>query len=211
MINALLVIFEPVAAWDRIARARRSIGFIVLMYLLPTLMIASALEGYSLVRWGRERGRVEEVMHAQTFTRNHAIVFEVAQTLLLILVVFIGAKLVKSVGETFHGRHTYTQAFTAVAYGFGPLYLLRLLDFFPKISPLIGWSIGMVLTVTVLYHGMPRIMEPDPSHALGFFFMGSLLLVALSAMVRFVTYWYLIGHFGPLEAAVTKFAASLPF
>ena len=28
-------------------------------------------------------------------------------------VVFIGAKLIKSIGETFHGRHTFTQAFAA--------------------------------------------------------------------------------------------------
>ena len=43
--------------------------------------------------------------------------------------------MVKSIGETFHGRHTYTQAFTTVAYSLSPLFLLRLLDAFPGVSP----------------------------------------------------------------------------
>ena len=60
---------------------------------------------------------------------------EAAQILLSLGVVFCGASLLKSIGETFHGRHTYTQAFTAVAYSLGPFFLLRLLDVFPGISP----------------------------------------------------------------------------
>ncbi len=211
MINALLVIFEPVAAWDRIARANRSIGFITIFYLLPLLLITSFGEGYGLVRWGRERGQVREVRHEHLFSRNEALIFETAQLVLSLVVVFAGAKMVKSVGETFHGRHTYRQAFTAVAYGLGPLFLLRLLDAIPKLNPWISWSIGILLSVTALYQGLPRIMAPDPSHALGLFFMASLLLILLTGLLRFITFWYLEGNFVVVENFVSKLATQLPF
>ncbi len=211
MIKALLLIFDPLSTWEGIARVRRSIGFILIVYLLPILLITSAGEGFGLVRWGRERGPLQELAHVQNFTVGHALIFEAAQLLLSLLIVFVGARMVKSIGETFHGRHTYTQAFTAVAYGLGPLFLFRLLDVFPRLNPWISWSIGIILTIAVLYQGLPRIMEPDPSHALGFFFMTALLLVLMSGLVRFVTFWYLIGRFGQVEAVVTRLADKLPF
>src|SRR5262245_57164371 len=121
MIKALLLIFEPAAAWDRIYRARRSLAFIFVIYLLPMLLLTAFAEGYGLQRWGRSR----EIGPARVYTRGEAIIFETGQTLLYILVVFIGAKLIKSIGETFHGRHTVTQAFASVAYGLSPLFLLH--------------------------------------------------------------------------------------
>src|SRR5436190_7974956 len=108
MIKALLLIFEPVAAWDRIARAQRSVMFIFFMYLLPMLLLTAIVEGYGLEHWGKAR----EIGPKRVYTRGEVILFETGQTLLYILVVWIGAKLIKSSGETFHGRHTFTQAFT---------------------------------------------------------------------------------------------------
>ena len=114
-------------------------------------------------------------------------VVEAAQLVLSLAVVFVGANLVKSIGETFHGRHTYTQAFTAVAYSLSPLFLLRLFDAFTGISPWATWAIGIVLSIAVLYHGVPRMMEPDPSHAFGLYLMSALLLVLVTGLARFVT------------------------
>jgi hypothetical protein len=200
MIKALLLIFEPVATWERIARARHSVGFILGVYLVPFLMLTCAGEGYGLVQWGRQRG---EVPHLEKFSIGETLIFEGAQFLLSLVVVCAAAKMIKSVGETFHGRHTYTQAFTAVAYSLGPLYLLRLLDIFPRMFPWASWGIGIALAIAVLYHGLPRMIVPDPSHALGLFFIGALLLIVLTGLVRFITYWYLDGRFGGLEAYIS--------
>jgi len=196
MIKALLLIFEPVATWERIARARRSIGFILGCYLIPFLILTCAGEGYGLAHWGRERG---EVRRLDKFSVGETLVFEGAQLVLSLVVVFAAAKMTKSVGETFHGRSTYHQAFTAVAYGLAPLYLLRLLDIFPRMSPWASWGIGIALSVAVLYHGLPRLMTPDPAHALGMFFISALLLILLTGLMRFLTFWYLEGHFSDLE------------
>ena len=208
MIKALLLIFEPNATWEGILRARRSLGFIVALYLLPLLLITSAAEGYGLVHWGKWQG---EIGRLKTFSLREAVLVEVAQILLSLGVVFVSAHLIKSMGETFHGRHTYTQALTAVAYSLGPLFLLRLLDAFAGISPWVAWAIGICLTVAALYQGVPRSMDPDPSHAFGLFLMSALLVVLVSGLVRFATAAYLQGKFPALQSLISDLAARLPF
>jgi hypothetical protein len=211
MLKAILLVLEPIATWDKIVLARRGLVFVLLVHVVPLLLITSVCEGYGLVHWGKPRGEVQAVAHLKPFARGEAIIYETAQFLLSILVVFVGAKMVKSIGETFHGRHTYTQAFVAVAYGLSPFFLLRLLDVFPSMSPWVTWTIGIVLTIATLYHGLPRMMEPDPTHAFGLFLMGSLLLVLVTGLVRFLTWWYLGGKMQPVEAFFSDLAARLPF
>ncbi|MEI7937703.1 MAG: YIP1 family protein [Verrucomicrobiota bacterium] len=208
MIKALLLIFEPVGTWDGIFRARRSLGFILALYLLPLLLVTSAAEGFGLVHWGKKQGEFGRLNH---FPLREAVLIEAAQILVSLVVVFGGASLIKAVGETFHGRHTYTQAFTAVAYSMGPFFLLRLLDTFPGLSPWVAWAIGMSLTVAALYQGVPRMMAPDPPHAFGLYVMSALLLVSISGLVRFATATYLQGKFPALQSLITGLAARLPF
>lgn len=202
MLKAILLVFEPLATWEKIFLARRGMVYILLVYLLPLLLITSAGEGFGLVHWGKLRGEVREIARPYLFKPAEAALFEGAQVLLSLFVVFIGAHLVKSVGETFHGRHTYLQAFSAVAYGLSPLFLLRLLDAFPGVSLWVTWSIGIVLSIAVLYNGLPRMMEPDPPHAFGLFLMSSVLLTLVTGLVRFLTWWYLIGKFTKLEQMI---------
>jgi len=208
MIKALLLIFRPIQAWERIFRAQRSFAFVLLLYLTPMVLITVAVEGYGLVHWGQWQ---KDVTYLKKFTPGEAVVYEVAQALLTFGLVFLGAKIIKSLGETFHGRHTYTQAFTIVAYGLSPLFLLRLLDAFPWAGPWTTWGIGIVLCVSALYQGVPRVMMPDPPHAFGLYLMSSLLLVIITGLARFVTAWYLQGYFKSVEEVISRLAAQLPF
>ncbi len=205
MIKALLLIFEPIATWERIWRAHRSLIFVLLLYLLPLLVLACAGEGYGLYHWGKWR----DVGSRRFYSAGEVVIFEAIQFLLYLGVVFIGAKLIKSIGETFHGRHTFTQAFVTVAYGLSPLFLLHLLNAVKDISPWLSWAIGIFLSMAVLYQGVPRMMEPDPSHAFGLYLMSSLLLFLTTGLTRFVTAWYLQGKFVGLESAISNLGSSL--
>ena len=87
-----------------------------------------------------------------------------------------------------------TQAFISVAYGLAPLFLLRLCDGLGSDLvwvPWVTWSVGILLAIGVLYHGVPRMMEPDPSHAFGLFLMSALLLMLITGLLRYVTISYL--------------------
>lgn len=206
MIKALLLIFAPAAAWERVVRAQRSFAFVLTIYLLPMLILAGAAEGYGLVHWGKWQRDVEFL---KKFDAGEAVVYEIGQLLWGLGIVLLAAKIIKSLGETFHGRHTYTQTFTAVAYGISPLFLLRLLDAFPG-NPWISWSIGILLAVGVLYQGVPRVMQPDPPHAFGLYLMSALLLVIITGLARFVTAWYLQGRFTGIESVIHNIGARLP-
>lgn len=210
MIKAFLLLFEPVQAWDKVARAQRSVVAIFFTYLLPMIAIAGLVEGYGLVKWGTIR--VDgEFQTGRKFPLGEALVYEVAQGLLYALVVFVAAKILKALGETFHGRHSYREAFTTVAYGLSPLFVLRLFDAHPAINPWATWTIGVLLCVVILYQGLPRVMMPDPPHAFGLYLMNSLLVVLITGLTRFVTAWYLSGHFKPVEKIISEIAAKLPF
>lgn len=196
MIKALLLIFDTVPTWERIAASRRRWGAILVGYLLPLLLLAGAVEGSGLARWGKPRGNIP---HLRPLSLTEVLVFEAVQLALSLITVFVAAKLIKSLGETFHGRHNFTQAFTVAAYGLSPLFLLRMLDAFPAVSPWLSWSIGLVLALAVLYHGLPRIMLPDPPHAFGLFLTSALLLILLTGLICFLTAWYLQGKFTALD------------
>jgi len=211
MIKALLLIFEPAQAWERIARAQRGFAFVLLLYLTPIVLITAAVEGFGLVRWGHWQKGGDYLGYLKNFSRGEAVVYECANVLLTFGMVLLGAKIIKSLGETFHGRHTYTQTFTIVAYGLGPLFLLRLLDAFPTFGPWMTWAIGIALCVSALYQGVPRVMAPDPPHAFGLYITTAVLLVIITGLARFLTAWYLQGRFAPVEELVSRLAAQLPF
>src|SRR3984957_3081059 len=132
MIKALILIFEPMTGWTRVVDARRGLGFIIGFYLLPMMLLVAMAEGFGLVEWGKTQFNLDQI---KKFTAGETLLYEIAQTLLMFVVILVGAQLIKSLGDTFRGRNNYTQAFTVAAYGLSPVFLLRLLDAFPSVNP----------------------------------------------------------------------------
>jgi len=97
-----------------------------------------------------------------------------------------------------------------VAYGMGPLLLLRLADASADISPWVTWAVGIALVIGALYHGVPRVMQPDPPQAFGLYVASSVLLLLITLLARFITAWYLQGRFTKLEPIISGLGARLP-
>ncbi|HZF02102.1 MAG TPA: YIP1 family protein [Methylomirabilota bacterium] len=204
MIKALLLILTPLTAWD--SAAQRSLRFTVLLYLLPMMLIVGAVEGYGLVEWGRWQS---EMIGIKKFASGEAILSEAGQMLFMTLIILISAYFIRALGETFHLRNTYTQALTVVIYGLSPVFLLRLFDVIPNMTLWVPWLIGIMLSAKILYYGVPRVMQPDPPHALGLYFMSVLLLAMVTAAERYISIGYLTGKFIPLSEAVSHIAVKL--
>jgi Yip1-like protein len=202
MIKALFLIFEPAAAWDRVVKARRGLIFLLVFYLLPMVLVLAALEGFSLMEWGRRQWQSGQI---KIFTADEMAIYETVQSLATLAVVFICAQIVKALGNASHLRHNYIQGFTVAACGLSPLFLLRLLDIFPAINPWLTWGVGILLCVATLYQGVPRVMQPDPSQAFGLYFMCSIMFILVTGLERFVTVWYLAGRMPPLEEIISHF------
>lgn len=201
MIKALLLIFSSPATWTRISETPRKWGVLLVSYVLPMVLLPGLAEGYGLIHWGKPRGEISKLTH---FSMKFAVAYEIGQVILSLAIVFLAARLIKSLGGTFHGRHTFSQTFTVAAYGLSPLFLLRLFDAFPGVSPWLTWLVGIVLCIAVLYSGIPLIMRPDPPHALGLYLMTSMFLFMITGLLRFVTTWYLMGKFGKLDELISR-------
>ncbi len=184
MIKALLLIFNTVPSWERILEAKRKWYFILALYLLPMMLLSTAGEGYGLVHWGKVRS---EYARPKPLPLDSVVEFALIKIALWLAVIFIAAKVIQSVAHSFQGRQNYTQAFTCIAYGIGPLCLVNLLNAFPQVPAWIVWAVGVALIGAVLYQGLPRVMMPDPAHTLGLYFMVVLLLILATGLVQFLT------------------------
>jgi hypothetical protein len=208
MIKALFLIFETEAAWNRVALSRRGLGFVTGLYLLPMMLIVGGAEYFGLVKWGRWQSAIGQI---KIFPAREALIYETAGMLLMAVCILAVAHLIRALGDTFHIRQTYTNTLTLVIYGLSPVFLLRLLDVCPSINLWMPWAIGIMLSIKILYHGVPRIMLPDPPSAFGLYLMSVLLLTMVTGLERFITAGCLGGSFKPVNTFVSNLAVSLPF
>lgn len=183
MIKAVLLIVYTGPTWDRIVEVRRGVVFILLVHLLPLMLLTSAGEFYGLTHWGKQRTEFGKptLIAPEAALRYAALKFGLG-----LAVIFLAAQIIKSIGQCFHGRHTYLQGFTIVAYSISPLFLMHLVNGLPLMPAWVVWAVGIVLSASALYPGLPRVMLPDPPSALGLYFMSVLTLVGLTALVQFL-------------------------
>lgn len=208
MIEAVLLVFDASGTWGRIVRAERRLMSILLKSLLPLLVVTCAIEGYGLVHWGKHHGMMTR---PRIYSLNEAVVFESGQVLTSVLVVFAAAALLYSMAGTFHLRHTYSQAFTVIAYSLGPFFLLRALDAFSFIPPWLSWAIGILLVLAALYHGVPQVLQPDPPQTFGLYLMTAVVMIGMTGVMGFIVTWYLEGRFAKLDALIARLGHWLPF
>jgi hypothetical protein len=191
MIKVFFLIFEPSVAWERIAQARRGFFFITAIQLLPLIAAGCALETWGLLRHGKWQPRFQMF---KMFPPPDVYTYEIVQFFLLFAVVFISALLVFKISQTFQDRLSFLQAFTTIAYGFSPLFLVRFMDASAQMHPAVTWLLGMALMMWILYQGIPRVMQPDPTHAFGVYLSAIIVVGLTSGLARLLTGMYLLGY-----------------
>ncbi len=202
MIRVFFLIFEPAVAWEKIAKAQRGYAFILATYVLPLILLVTALEGWGLMKWGRLQPRFERI---KIFTDQEVVLhFAILQAVIFLLVILISALLLRFSTEQFHGRRTFLQTFTVMAYGFGPTLLLQLLNLYPTVHPATSWIMGTVLSLFVLYAGVPRVMQPLPVHAFGAYMSAVFILLLTSGLARVFTAMFLLGQINFNHSPATR-------
>jgi hypothetical protein len=208
MIRMFLFVFRPAVEWDAVLQAKRGLGYILGIHLLPVMLMASIAEGAGMAGSRKWHAGMHGV---KNFTVGEAMVWEMMQLMLMLVVIVLCAYLIRLMGESFNSRYPYRQGLILVIYTLSPLFLFRLMDGLPWISFWIPWGIGIFLSLKILYSGLPRILESDPSHALGLYFISSVFVVALTGAERLIFIRCLNGQGVPIENLVFDIAAKLPF
>src|SRR5262245_10750054 len=177
MIKVFLLILDPTNTWDRIEleKPRHRVATLFLSFVLPVLAFGCAVEAWGLLYLGETRGVLDDhVVRMPTAVVARYLGVEAGLSLLIL---FAGARGLQLLGASFHRRHSYTECFATLSFAMGPLFLFRALDAFPAINTWICWAIGAILAISVLYRGIPRLMKPDPSNALGLYLVSALVLI----------------------------------
>jgi hypothetical protein len=183
MIRAILLIFDPAGTWERIVKAKRGPGFVLLFYLIPLVAMSVAGELFGKAHFGV----MQDYGEAAPISERLLAVYGAAQFLTSLVVVIVVAVLVKSMAGTFQPRHTYGQCFKVVAYSFGPFFLLRLADALPLVNPWLSFAVAIIFSQRALYSGIPQVVDPDPPNAFGLYLTSGLLLTMMAGLARFFT------------------------
>jgi len=184
MLRALLLIFDPGNSWERIETAKPSVARVSFMYVLPILVVSLAAEGWLIARFGIQSGGV--VRRSMLVSKEVLVRYEVAQFVLGLLICFGGAWLIQKLSESFHRKHPYRECFAILGYSLGPYFLCRILDGWPELNTWVAWAIGAVLALSLFYRGLPRVLRPDPSNALGVYLMSALIILVPPGLAHFV-------------------------
>jgi hypothetical protein len=59
MLKALLLIFKPATTWDGVVREQRGAWSVLGLFLVPAVLVAGALEGWGMVRFGHQPANLD--------------------------------------------------------------------------------------------------------------------------------------------------------
>jgi hypothetical protein len=182
MLNAINLVFSPAKTWERIALANRNVLWVLGLYLLPCLLVGLGTEYYGLTQWGERRLEFES--HS-TITPETALKYVILHAGADLLSVFLAAWFLHTIAQSFNVPSNYAQAFNALAYAMGPLFLLHALDALPAVNTWVPWAIGVALSAKLLYHGVALCLKPEQTKGFGLFIVSVIMVILLSGLVRF--------------------------
>ena len=182
MIKALQLVFSPFNAWMKLTAEQRSVSFILFFSLMPLVILCVGIEAYSLMRWGEKRGDLGLLVKV---SQPVAIRYAAAHISLFVACVFLGAFGLQAVAQSFNLSATFRQAFTAIAYGTTPIVLGRLLDAVPVMNTWVCWGIGVMLSLSVLYHGVALTLRPDQTKGFGLYIVSLMIVLLVTGVAHF--------------------------
>jgi hypothetical protein len=191
MLKAVSLAVAPEGTWQKTALKPPNAWVVLLFSLLPLVVAALAVEGYSLQRLGEAFGE----MNRRPVSLNRVIKYEVFYGVASLLVIFFGATLLKNVGaSTFNLRCNYSICFVLIAFAYTPLFLVKFLDAVPAINTWVCWAIGITLSLRILYHGVGAWLKPEQTKGFGLLIMSFIYILVVSGLVHFAATQILQGR-----------------
>src|SRR5688500_7981591 len=182
MIRAFQMIFSPAGVWPKIAEKNRPLLFVLFLSTLPLIIACLALEGFGLERLGDSISGFGRVNVERTLIYKYLVLHLLGDLFFL----FFGAYFLLSVAKSFTPGATYSQAFTTLAIGSSPIFLMHALDGIPALHSWLCWGIGVGLAIRALYHGVAVNMKPEQTKGFGLYIVSMFSVGFLSGLAHFV-------------------------
>ena len=185
MLKALQLIFSPTTAWARIAEAQRGVIAVFLLNSLPLMLCGAALEGWGLRKFGVFSGELDRLKPVP-LTLDRVLRFEGLHLAMNVILLLLTAKLMEWMFESFHSRSQFQPAFATMAYSLGPFFVFNGLDGLPMLNTWVCFTLGVLLSLHVLYYGVGVVMQPDQTKGFGLFVSSGLAMGILAGLALFL-------------------------
>ncbi len=178
MKNRFNVLYNPAKAWEQLKEENFSvkqayIRMVIWMALLPPVFafIGAVYSGWRI-------GYEEPVK----LTWQSALVISIAAYLAILVGLYIFARLVHWMAQTYDSKATVSDSFVLIAYSCMPLFLISITSAYPLLwlNTLLT-LVAVALALRILFAGTPIMMGIDKDR--GILFTNSILTVALVLIV----------------------------
>jgi hypothetical protein len=197
----LFFIVRPTTTWNRVVAARHGVVFIFAFYLLPMMCVTALIEGHGLMLFGQQQ--VAQGMNNR-FTFAKVFAYEAGSAVVTLGLIVLAAAFITSFANACHARNHFRQSLAVMFHAVGPLFLVQWFNGFPNMFFWLTWLLGVALAMSALYHGLPRLLQPDPPSAMGLYIGSALTVFLLLLGGRILTGYYLTGHLKALEVWLTN-------
>ena len=191
MLRALNLLFTPETTWQKTALHPPHFLTVLLISILPLMALGLGLEAYAMVNFGEAFSEIGRRAVSQDRAIKYAVFYGAAS----LVVVLIGAGLLKHVAESFNLRSSFSVCLILIAFAYSPIFYGRLLDAIPAINTWICWAVGVALAMRILYHGVAWWLQPEQTKGFGLFILTSIYVAVLSGLVHFASLQVLHGKF----------------
>ncbi len=189
MIRTLQLLIFPGQTWDRIVTRGHGAWSAICFSMLPLMLAGGLVDGYSLVTWGQKVGLFG---HYSALPENLAWRYEAARISFHLIALFFSAFLLFLAARGFNFAVSYGKCLLMLSYGFCAVALGWFFDAIPPLNSWIGWSFGMVLAVSILYHGVALVLKPDQTKGFGLYLMSVMVLLASSGLAQYAALFFLM-------------------
>ncbi|NVK21234.1 MAG: DUF1282 family protein [Kangiellaceae bacterium] len=178
MKNRFNVLYNPIETWPKIEKKNFTITQIYLRFLLIMAAIPPIAAYIGAVYIGWRVGFEEPVK----LTWQSALLISVSAYIAILVGMYVFARLVHWMAQTYKSEATVADAFALVSYSCVPLFLVSIFSAYPLL-----WLntmltlVAAALAIRILFIGTPVMMKIDQDR--GFLFTNSILTVG---MVMFV-------------------------
>ncbi len=192
MIRVIEFFFAPERAWQKIVLANRGAAWAIGLALLPSMLIGSSIETFGLIKGGEKHGEFRNAVHV---SQELALRYGLTHIVLGLLSVLLCAWVLHAIGLTFDVKCGFSKTLATVAYASTPIFLMWAPDGIPALPTWICFGIGAAIAVSLLYHGVAQLMQPEQTKGFGLYLISMVLIVICTGLSHFISIEVLHGRF----------------
>lgn len=188
MKNRFNVLYNPAKAWEQLKEEKFTVKQVYLRMLIWMALLPPLFAFIGAVYSGWRIGYEDPVK----LTWESALTISIAAYLAILVGLYIFARLVHWMAQTYDSNASIDDSFTLIAYSCMPLFLISVFSAYPLLwMNTLLTLVAVALALRILFAGTPVMMNIDKDR--GVLFTNSILTVALvlvvATLVISVLFW----------------------